>query len=195
MPWIRYQDYYNGKFTERWIVMTSQKVWKLQWHDQNSPIINESKPAEQVHSFISSSPRPSRRPCPLLSQDRRHRATPRHCRHRRLGPLSFFLYGASARDKKGRGPISLIFPSFFNYLGFDPNKSSDEIRWFLSSTVFRVMTSVVATMRSLLQASISLEGGQFVAFIYMVRGASGSPLWGRGLRVIDLIVDGILQAT
>jgi hypothetical protein len=56
--------------------------------------------------------------------------------------------------------------------------------------VFRVMTSVVATTRSLLQASISLAGGQFVAFIYMGRGASGSPLQGRGLRVIDLIVDG-----
>jgi hypothetical protein len=56
--------------------------------------------------------------------------------------------------------------------------------------MFRVTTSVIVMTKSLLQVSISSVGGQFVAFIYKGSGASGSPLRGRGLRVIDLIVDG-----
>jgi hypothetical protein len=52
------------------------------------------------------------------------------------------------------------------------------------------MTSVIAMMRSSLQALTSSAGGQFVAFIYKGRGASGKPLCGQRLWVIDLIVDG-----
>jgi hypothetical protein len=52
------------------------------------------------------------------------------------------------------------------------------------------MTSVIAMTRSPLQATISLAGGQFVAFIYKEMGASRRFQRGQLLRVIDLIVDG-----
>jgi hypothetical protein len=57
------------------------------------------------------------------------------------------------------------------------------------------MTSVITTMKSSLQASISSLDSQFVAFICKGRRGSRtrrtrSPPRGQWLRVIDLIVDG-----
>ena len=56
--------------------------------------------------------------------------------------------------------------------------------------VFPAMTSMIATTRSLLQASLSLTGGQVVGIIYKARVACGRPQRRELLRVIDLIVVG-----
>jgi hypothetical protein len=60
----------------------------------------------------------------------------------------------------------------------------------LVGIVCPAMTSVIATMRLSLRASISSISGQFIVFIYKGRGASRRPLQGQWLWVIDLFVDG-----
>jgi hypothetical protein len=67
------------------------------------------------------------------------------------------------RRLEGEGTIRCSFIS--SCLAFSPNKSSDEIRWFLIRIVFRAMTSVIATMRSTFQMSISSAGSQVMATI------------------------------
>jgi len=96
---------------------------------------------------------------------------------------SVAVYRCVYRGLEGKG-IHPFFRSFISScLRFSLNNYFDEIRWFSVGVVFPVTTSVIATTRSLLQASISSTDGQVALAPTFERC-----LWRRRLKSQDRIL-------